>query len=76
MILDSVVVPWLMGLGIVTAMTIIIWACGLHWQLTFTREDPGTKINYKDAAYRGKAPLFFFCTVILPDVFIGNSFAF
>jgi len=41
-----------MGLGIVTAMTIIIWACGLHWQLTFTREDPGTKINSRTPLQR------------------------
>ena len=55
-----------MGLGIVTTMTIIVWACGLHWQLTFTREDLGTKINYKDATYSGKAPLFFFCRIYPP----------
>jgi len=57
-----------LGLGVVTVLTIIIWACGLPWQLTFTRADTkadaaaGNFINYKEAAYRGKGPLFFFCT--------------
>lgn len=56
-----------LGLGVVTVLTIIIWACGLSWQVTFTRADTkadalaGYFINYKDAAYRGKGPLFFFC---------------
>jgi hypothetical protein len=57
---------WL-GLGVVTGITIIIWSCGLAWQVTFTREDvlptnPDFKyINYHDRAYRGKAALYFFC---------------
>jgi len=52
------------GLAVVTTITIIVWSCGLSWQVTFDRADakkPGfTLINYKDAAYRGKAPLYFF----------------
>jgi len=54
---------WL-GLGAVTVITIIVWSCGLSWQLTFTRKDvanPDFKyINYHDRAYRGKAALYFF----------------
>jgi MFS family permease len=48
------------GLGVVTTITVIVWACGLHWQLSFTRETVGAKINYKDPDYRGKAALYFF----------------
>jgi len=52
------------GLAVVSVLTIIVWSCGLSWQVTFDRADakkPGFKlINYKDADYRGKAPLFFF----------------
>jgi len=56
---------WL-GLGVVTAITIIVWSCGLSWQLTFTREDVVPEntnfkyINYHDSSYRGKAALYFF----------------
>jgi len=51
-----------LGLGVVMILTIIIWACSLSWQVTFTREDAkkGAFINYKDAAYTGKGPIFFF----------------
>ncbi|KAF8530059.1 MFS general substrate transporter [Hysterangium stoloniferum] len=51
-----------LGLGIVAAMTIIIWAVGLSWQLTFTRADatPENSINYHDADYKGKGALYFF----------------
>lgn len=51
---------WL-GLGFVTLITIIVWSCGLAWQLTFTRETIGNKINYKDHDFAGKGALFFFC---------------
>ena len=55
------------ALTIITAMTIIVWAVGLSWQTTFTRADAkvlldnGTLINYKEARYRGKGALYFFC---------------
>lgn len=57
---------WL-GLGVVATITIIVWSCGLAWQVTFSRDDvlpanPNFKhINYHDDAYRGKAALYFFC---------------
>ncbi|KAI0784071.1 MFS general substrate transporter [Abortiporus biennis] len=55
-----------LGLGVVTAMTIIIWGVGLAWQVTFNRADAlarknsGTLINYHDKEYRGKGALYFF----------------
>jgi len=49
-----------MGLGVVTVMTAIIWACALHWQLSFTRGHLGGVINYKEKAYTGKGALYFF----------------
>lgn len=51
---------WL-GLACVSIITIIVWSCGLSWQLTFTRETIGPKINYKDHDFAGKGVLFFFC---------------
>lgn len=51
---------WL-GLACVSVVTIIVWSCGLSWQLTFTRENIGKKINYKDDNFAGKGALFFFC---------------
>ena len=51
---------WL-GLAIVSLITIIVWSCGLAWQLTFTRETIDKKINYKDDNFAGKGTLFFFC---------------
>ena len=51
---------WL-GLAVVSIITIIVWSCGLAWQLTFTREKIGTKISYKDDSFAGKGTLFFFC---------------
>jgi len=51
---------WL-GLAFVATITIIVWSCGLAWQLTFTRENVGNKINYKDPGFAGKGALFFFC---------------
>ncbi|KAI0074214.1 MFS general substrate transporter [Panus rudis PR-1116 ss-1] len=54
------------GLAFVTVLTIIVWAVGLSWQVTFDREKgkemkaAGHLINYKDDAYAGKALLFFF----------------
>ncbi|KAF8517386.1 MFS general substrate transporter [Hysterangium stoloniferum] len=51
-----------MGLGVVTALTIIVWAVGLSWQVTFTRAEatPDNLINYHDADYKGKGALYFF----------------
>jgi len=51
---------WL-GLAFVSVITIIVWSCGLAWQLNFTRETIGNKINYKDDNFAGKGALFFFC---------------
>ena len=51
---------WL-GLAVVSTITIVVWSCGLAWQLTFTREKIGGKINYKDDHFSGKGTLFFFC---------------
>lgn len=69
------------GLAVVTVMTIIIWAVGLSWQVTFTRADgaamkaAGHLINYKDDAYRGKGPLFFFCeSLLLSSLFWFRAF--
>jgi len=49
-----------LGLAIVTTLTIIVWAVGLSWQTTFTRETKFTHINYKDDNYKGKGAIFFF----------------
>ncbi|CCM01346.1 uncharacterized protein FIBRA_03396 [Fibroporia radiculosa] len=51
-----------LGLATVVVVTSIVWACGLSWQTTFDRAEAKVLplINYKDASYRGKAPLFFF----------------
>ena len=51
---------WL-GLAVVTVITIVVWSCGLAWQLTFTRESVDKKINYKDDNFAGKGALYFFC---------------
>ena len=51
---------WL-GLTFVTITTIVVWSCGLSWQLTFTRETDDAKINYKDDRFTGNGVLFFFC---------------
>ncbi|KAI0074220.1 MFS general substrate transporter [Panus rudis PR-1116 ss-1] len=54
------------GLAVVVVATVVVWAAGLGWQVTFTRADgvrmkeEGRLINYKDDAYTGKGPLFFF----------------
>jgi hypothetical protein len=50
---------WL-GLAFVTIITIIVWSCGLAWQLDFTRETIGEKINYKDDGFAGKGSLVLF----------------
>ena len=59
-----------LGLAVVTALTIIVWAVGLAWQVTFTRnykaDHNGTLINYKDANYKGKGALYFFCESAAP----------
>ena len=68
-VLDSERIPrrtrGYIGLAVVILITIAVWVCGLVWQTTFERGSPDFvlyKINYKDAAYRTKGPLFFFCT--------------
>lgn len=52
-----------LGLAAVVIMTVVVWAVGLSWQVTFTRADatPDNVINYHDASWRGKAALYFFC---------------
>jgi len=55
-----------LGLGVVSAMVITVWACGLSWQVTFNRATAkellknGTLINYKDSNYAAKGTLYFF----------------
>jgi len=49
-----------LGLGIVTVITIIVWAVGLSWQLTFTRNSVVHLIDYTEPAYKGKGALYFF----------------
>ena len=63
--------PWMhrrtrgyIGLGVVAALVITVWAVGLSWQVTFTRESvkaSGHLINYHDSNYKGKGALYFFC---------------
>ena len=57
-----------LGLATVVALTVIVWAVALSWQVTFTRasakETP--RINYHDDNYKGKGALFFFCTCAFP----------
>ena len=61
------------ALALVTVMTIIIWAVGLSWQTTFNRADAkaqldaGHPINYKEARYRGKGALYFWCKSFIPS---------
>lgn len=54
-----------LGLAVVTILTIVTWAVGLSWQVTFTRDyqsvHNGALINYKDSNYKGKGALYFFC---------------
>ena len=54
-----------LGLAAVTTMTIIVWSCGLAWQVTFTRvsaeEADAQRINHTDENYKGKGALYFFC---------------
>ena len=54
-----------LGLAIVTTLTIVVWAVGLSWQVTFARsykaDHDGTLINYHDSNYKGKGALYFFC---------------
>ena len=54
-----------LGLAIVATLTIVVWAVGLSWQVTFTRSykaDHGdTLMNYHDSNYKGKGALYFFC---------------
>lgn len=53
-----------LGLAVVTSLTIIVWAVGLSWQVTFDRnylkDHNNTFINYHDSNYRGKGALYFF----------------
>ena len=57
-----------LGLGVVAALSIIVWAVALAWQVTFDRWDVSPHnpdrtpfINYHDANYKGKGALYFFC---------------
>ncbi|VDC04181.1 unnamed protein product [Peniophora sp. CBMAI 1063] len=50
---------WL-GLAFVTICTIVIWACALRWQVTFTRSSNLTKMSYHDSDYASKGTLYFF----------------
>ena len=62
-----------LGVGVVTVLTVIVWAVALSWQVTFDRADtkaPGfKKINYKDDNYKGKGALYFFCELPLRVLF-------
>jgi len=53
-----------LGLGVVTVITIIVWAVSLSWQVTFKRDyvsrHNGQYINYHDSNYKGKGALYFF----------------
>ncbi|KAF8582939.1 MFS general substrate transporter [Ramaria rubella] len=50
------------GLGVVSTLVGVVWACTLAWQVTFTRADAetGGLINYRDRNYMGKGALYFF----------------
>ena len=54
-----------LGLAVVTVITIIVWAVGLAWQVTFERDykdvHGGRLLNYHDSNYKGKGALYFFC---------------
>ena len=54
------------GLGVVVVLTIVVWAVGLSWQVTFNRnykdDHGGVLLNYHDSNYKGKGALYFFCT--------------
>ena len=54
-----------MGLAFVFVVTTVVWAAGLSWQVSFTRESTVTKIHYKDANYHAKGALYFFCELRL-----------
>ena len=68
-----------LGLGTVVVMTIIVWAVGLHWQVTFNRADAKdrldtkTLINYKHADYKGKGALYFFCKSYMISWYIVST---
>ncbi|KAI0765463.1 MFS general substrate transporter [Fomes fomentarius] len=51
-----------LGLAVVAVLTIIVWAVGLSWQVTFSRADAtdANRINYHHSNYAGKGALFFF----------------
>ncbi|KAI0360291.1 MFS general substrate transporter [Trametes cingulata] len=51
-----------LGLATVVVLVVIVWSVALAWQVTFTRADlnDGNRINYHDAAYKGKGALYFF----------------
>ena len=58
-----------LGLVVVTVLTIVVWATGLSWQVTFNRDyvkdHNGKFLNYHDSNYKGKGALYFFCTLCL-----------
>ncbi|KAI0066656.1 MFS general substrate transporter [Artomyces pyxidatus] len=49
-----------LGLAFVTITTIIVWSCGLAWQVEFTRNTVSPKQHYTDKGYHGKGALYFF----------------
>jgi len=55
-----------LGLGAVTVMVVVVWACALSWQVTFDRAiatangNDGKLINYKDSNFAAKGTLYFF----------------
>ena len=54
-----------LGLAVVIILTIVVWAVGLSWQVTFDRnykaDHNDTLLNYHDSNYKGKGALYFFC---------------
>ena len=61
-----------LGLAVVTVLTIVVWAVGLSWQVTFNRnykQDHDNRwLNYHDSNYKGKGALYFFCEFYHPSV--------
>lgn len=52
-----------LGLAVVIVLTIIVWAVGLSWQVTFERDyvtTHGQFLSYHDSNYAGKGALYFF----------------
>ena len=65
-----------LGLAVVFIVIIIVWSVGLSWQVTFERDYKATRgrsLNYRDANYKGKGALFFFCAFILRSASTSSS---